>query len=485
MDLREILTRAFPEAAAAAPSGVEISGIETDSRAVQKGFIFIAIRGVKKDGGEFIREALSRGAAAIIADKKPSEPVSGPYLEVPDAREAAAKLASVFYGHPSASLKITGITGTNGKTTSSYILEHLLSRENKSTGVIGTVSYRFAGKEIPASETTPGPLKLQRILSEMRDEKCAYVAMEVSSHALDQKRAAGIDFEAALFTNLTQDHLDYHHTMEEYFAAKLKLFSSLSVGKTAAVNVDDAWGPKIIPQTRGQVVTYAVRAAADFKAENIVFGNDRTDWEMRRGNAVIRVSSPLAGLHNVYNVLGVFAVMHGLGFSVESAAKNLRSFAGVPGRLEEVSGGQDFKVYVDFAHTPDGLFNVLKALQEYRKKKLLVVFGCGGDRDRDKRPKMARIAGELSDFVYVTSDNPRSENPRAIADEICAGFPKDFKNYTVVLDRRKAIRQALLSAREGDVVLLAGKGHERTQIIAGEAFPFSDREEAEKVLNGR
>ncbi len=486
MKLGEIFPQACPETALSPElASLSITGLETDSRAVEKGSLFIAIQGVKKDGAAFIEEAVARGAVAVLTDKKPDKTPSVPLILVADARLSAAKLGAAFCGNPSHSLKVIGITGTNGKTTSTYILEHLLTGEKKSTGVIGTVSCRFAGKEFPAAETTPGPLKIQKILSAMRDSGCEYAAMEVSSHALDQKRAAGIEFQTALFTNLTQDHLDYHGTMEKYFEAKQSLFSGLPADKTAVVNADDPWGKKILAVTRAKKITYAVDSPADLRAENIEFHSDSTAWDLAADGRKIKIASPLVGLHNVYNVLGVLGVLRGLGFSLEKAAQSLRSFPGVPGRLEAVEAGQSFKVYVDFAHTPDGLLNVLRALQDYRKKRLLLVFGCGGDRDRDKRPKMARIAEELSDFVYVTSDNPRSENPRAIAEEICTGFTAGFKNYAVVIDRRKAIRQAFLSAREGDIVLLAGKGHEKTQVIGSDVLPFSDRDEAEKVLHGR
>ena len=485
MKLKELISQAFPEhPQIPVLPDLEVSGIETDSRAVKKGFIFIAVHGAKKDGHDFIPQALSNGASVLVVDKKISIVSDVSLVEIPDARAASARLAAIFYGKPSEFMSVIGITGTNGKTTSSYLLEHLLSMEQKKTGVIGTISYRFGGQEIPAVETTPGPLKIQFMLSGMKEARCEYVVMEASSHALDQKRVAEIDFSVALFTNLTQDHLDYHGSMEAYFEAKARLFTELLPGKIAAINVDDEWGRKLPAKTKAKALTYGILGPADFRAENIIYHADSSEWNLVHGGKKIKIFSPLAGRHNVYNVLGAFAVLGGLGFSLEKAAQNLKSFAGVPGRLEPVRSGQSFQVFVDFAHTPDGLLNVLRALQDLRKKKLFVVFGCGGDRDKNKRPKMGRIASEYSDFVYVTSDNPRSENPKTIAEEICAGFPANFKNYSVVIDRHKAIRQALLSAREGDIVLLAGKGHERTQIIGNQNQPFNDREEAERVLNG-
>lgn len=470
------------------PAGMaeqEVSSVETDSRKVRQGSVFVAIQGVKQDGTTFIQEAVSRGAMAIVADKKVENASSLPIILVPDARAAAARLAAVFYGEPSKRFKVIGITGTNGKTTSSYLLEYLLACEGQKTGVIGTVSYRFDGKEWPAVETTPGPLQLQNLLSQMVAAGCSYGVMEASSHALDQKRVSEISFCAALFTNLTQDHLDYHGTMEAYFEAKAKLFSGLEPKDIAVINGDDAWGKKLLPRTRGRTLTYGIHEKADLQACHIQYRVDSTDWDLKWENRVVKVSCPLVGVHNIYNVLGALAVLHGLGFDLSKIVGHLSKFGGVPGRLEAIQGGQNFGVFVDFAHTPDGLLNVLQALQKYRKQRLLVVFGCGGDRDRTKRPKMAAIASQLSDFVYITSDNPRSEDPKSIAAQICEGFPPDFKNYSVMLDRRKAIRQALLSAREGDIVLLAGKGHERTQVIGNQALPFSDQEEVQKVLCGR
>jgi UDP-N-acetylmuramoyl-L-alanyl-D-glutamate--2,6-diaminopimelate ligase len=463
---------------------ISIRGLECDSRNVGKDFLFVAIRGVKKDGAEFIDEAIRRGAAAVVTDRPLSAATEIPFILVPECRDAIAQLASAFYGHPAQKLKTVGITGTNGKTTSSYLIEYFLSKAGKRAGVLGTVSTRFAGKEIPAAETTPGPLRIQQVLSEMVEARCDHAVMEVSSHALDQNRVGGIGFEAALFTNLTQDHLDYHKTLEAYFECKAKLFLGLSRGKTAVLNADDAWGVKLKPRLSSRVLTYAVESDADLRAERIRWRQGCTTFDLRWRGSHFPVESPFIGLHNVYNVLGSLGVMAGLGFDVEKCAGTLRDFAGVPGRLEAVKEGQNFHVFIDYAHTPDGLENVLKSLAPYKTGRLIAVFGCGGDRDRGKRPQMARIAALLADHVIVTSDNPRSEDAKAIAREVCAGFPEGFKDFSVAVDRAKAIRQALLSAREGDIVLLAGKGHETTQIIGDRVIAFSDREEARKVLRG-
>ena len=497
ISLKKLVLAAYPDYPAKDLPDLAIRGIECDSRRVEKDYLFVAIRGERLDGRAYIEEAEKRGASAVVVDGDvPAGAV--PRVRVPECRQASSKLAAAFYGEPAKKLCVIGITGTNGKTTSSYLIEHLLKKEGKTPGVIGTVSYRFAGKEMPAVETTPGPLRLQSMMSEMLLAGCTHVVMEVSSHALEQGRTVGIDFAATLFTNLTQDHLDYHGTMENYFESKVKLFTGLDKNKTAVLNADDRWGMKLPGRIKAKVMTYGIDAPADLRATDIAAPVGSTEftlkWNVENGRACpptpswrdrsLRVQLPLMGRHNVYNALGALGIAEVLGIPLERAAAALVDFPGVPGRLESVNEGQNFAVLVDFAHTPDGLENVLKALSPYKKGKLTVLFGCGGDRDRTKRPQMAAIAAKYCDFVYLTSDNPRSEEPKAIIEEIKSGLPKGFTRYFVASDRHKAIRRALMDAREGDIVLLAGKGHERAQIIGKESFPFSDREEAEKVLRG-
>lgn len=459
---------------------IAISGVECDSRQVKPGFVFVAIPGVKKDGSVFIEEAVKNGAVCVVSEKE--EAIKTPQVHVSDARLAVARLAHVFYGKPTAQMKVIGITGTNGKTTSSYLIEHLLKEAGKNPGVLGTINYRYSGHVIPAVETTPGPLKLQRIFRKMADAGCDYAVMEVSSHALHQSRVEGIQFETALFTNLTQDHLDYHKTFENYFECKSRLFKGLAQNKISVINVDGEWGRKLKGMV-SRAVTYGIDAAADLKASNVRYGTSETVFDLLfKGNH--RVQYPLVGSHNVYNVLGALGIISALGLDVALACRALKNFPGVPGRLEAVQAGQDFSVFVDFAHTPDGLENVLTCLERCKKSKLFVVFGCGGDRDPDKRPKMGAIAAKHCDHVFITSDNPRSEDAKKIAEQIKAGLPPDFKNYTVVIDRKKAIRQALMKARASDIVVLAGKGHESSQIIGEQVLPFSDKEEALYVLQG-
>lgn len=488
MPLKQLFSAAFPQEADALPPDWNVSGIQCDSRLVRPGDLFVAVKGAKEDGAAFIREALQRGAKVIVteSDRVPRGVLGNVfYFHVRDTRLVISRLASAFYGHPSQKLKTVGITGTNGKTTSAYLLEHFLSSCGKKTGVLGTISHRYGGKEVPAKETTPGPLVIHRILSEMLEARCEAAVMEVSSHALDQKRTEAIAFGAALFTNLTQDHLDYHGTLKNYFEAKASLFTGLSETSVAVLNADDERGLSLKDRTPAKVLTYGIQKKADLQAGPVFYGKTSTRFEISAGGEKFQAVSPLIGTHNVYNTLGALAVMNGLGFDLKNCVNALPRFGGVPGRLEAVQAGQDFQVFVDFAHTPDGLENVLKSLVPYKSQKLFLVFGCGGDRDKTKRPEMAAIASRFCDRVFVTSDNPRSENPESIIQDICAGFPADFKNFTTVPDRRKALRQALMAARTGDIVLLAGKGHERSQIIGNTVTPFSDREEAEKVLSGR
>ena len=489
MTSKELFIRAFPEDPTISRSLPDflVAGLECDSRNVEKNFIFVAVRGAKQDGALFSAEAASRGARVIVTESRETQApgFGATVVLVEDSRLAVSRLAAAYFGNPSEALQAVGVTGTNGKTTSAYLLEHLLGAQGSKTGVIGTISTRYGGKEIPAQETTPGPLKIQRILSEMARASCECVVMEVSSHALDQKRTEGISFASALFTNLTQDHLDYHGTLENYFEAKAKLFLRLRPENFSILNADDVWNARLKERLASRVLTYGIENAADFRAENIRWEGASTHFDLHRDGRVFKAVSPLVGFHNVYNALGALAVMESLGFSLEKTVPTLAAFRGVPGRLEKVDLGQDFSVLIDFAHTPDGLENVLGSLLPYKKGKLILVFGCGGDRDRGKRPKMGAIAGRLCDQVYVTSDNPRSEDPREIARQICEGFAEPFKNFIVVTDRHKAVRQALMAARKGDIVLLAGKGHEKTQVLKDRVLPFSDREEAEKVLSGR
>ena len=462
---------------------IVFEGLSCDSRTIKPGDVFLAVQGAKDDGGRFIDEAVQRGAAAVIAEPATRRSAAAvPIIEIPDSRRTVWRMAAAFYEDPSREMCVTGVTGTNGKTTTTYLLEHLFRKAGRSPGVIGTVSTRFAGQEFPAVETTPGPLKLQQILSQMKKAHVDRVAMEVSSHALHQERVSGVHFTCAVFTNLTQDHLDYHGTMQAYFDCKAKLFEGLDANAAAVVNEADEWGKKLIGRTRAKIWTFGADSS-HFRADAVSDTPEGTFFDLKHPGGTAKVRMSLHGSFNVLNALGAIAAASAQGVEPARSAAALADFAGVPGRMESIRLGQDFTVLVDFAHTPDGLENVLRASKGAGK--LILVFGCGGDRDRKKRPQMAGIAARYADQIIVTSDNPRSEDPKAIAAEVCAGFPAGFDRYRVVLDRRKAIREALLSARTGDRVILAGKGHERAQIVGTQALPFSDREEAERVLHGR
>ncbi len=485
--LKELLADAQMDSSGVSSSLLRapIAGIACDSRKVGKDYLFIAVAGARQDGSHFVKEAIERGARVVVAEGDLAVPQEIAFVRTPGTREASWKLASAFHDHPSQALKTIGITGTNGKTTVSYLIEHFLLARGDRAGVVGTVNYRYAGHVIPAVETTPGPLQIQEILAKMRDAGCRCVAMEVSSHALDQQRVGGIDFDVAVFTNLTQDHLDYHKTMERYFEAKSRLFLSLSKKAWAVLNADDERVMTLSKCVEARVMTFGEHASADLRLLKFSGESEGTFFQIAWQGRKIEYHSPLVGRHNVYNALAAIGALAALDVDPAALVSALTHFPGVPGRLEKVACGQDFSVFIDFAHTPDGLENVLSCLRPYCRGKIITVFGCGGDRDRSKRPRMAQIAEKHSDYVVVTSDNPRSEDPRAIAGEVAGGFSTGYKNYVVTLDRRKAIRQALLMAKKGDMVLLAGKGHENVQVLKEGPVPFKDREEAERVLHGR
>jgi UDP-N-acetylmuramoyl-L-alanyl-D-glutamate--2,6-diaminopimelate ligase len=481
----ETLLPALPEAQCRGPVNREIAGLACDSRQVRPGWLFVAIPGSKLDGSAFIEDAVTRGAVAVVAQSFcPQKDVTA--IRVPNAREALARLAAAFYGNPSRRLRVAGVTGTNGKTTVAYMMRDILEAAGQPCGLIGTVEYRLGNRVIPASRTTPDSLSLQSYLAQMLQNGCTAAVMEVSSHALDQERAWGIAFDAALFTNLTLDHLDYHRTMEAYYEAKRKLFMALGrEGKAASaiVNIDDPYGRRLAadPAVKADVISCGRSPDALVRAEEVRLSASGTAFRAVTPWGTADGSLRLLGAYNIANALAALAACCALGVPLDAALQRLARMKAVPGRLEEVPCTRGFKVFVDYAHTDDALVNVLQTLREITAGRLIVVFGCGGNRDKTKRPKMGAAAGRLADFSVLTSDNPRTEDPLAILEQIRAGLGD--ARHEVVPDRAEAIGRALGMAAKGDIVLIAGKGHETFQEFDNRVIPFDDREVAAEWLS--
>jgi len=471
MRLREVIS-GVPAAAA----DLEITTLAYDDRDVRPGTLFFCVPGFTRDGHEFAPQALARGAVALVVARPLA--LEAPQILVEDVRAAMAPAAARFFGDPTARLETVGVTGTNGKTTSAFLVRALLEADGRQTGLLGTVKSVVGGEERPVVRTTPEAIDLQRTLREMVEGGDVACAMEVSSHALELHRADAIHFAAALFTNLTQDHLDFHLTMEDYFLAKRRLFVDARPARSL-VNVDDAYGARLAAELP-DAITFALERPADYRALDVETSLEGSRFTVQAPDGRHRLRSPLRGAFNVYNVLGAYAVARELGVAADTAARSVATAGRVPGRLEPVEEGQDFAVLVDYAHTPDSLENVLRAAREIATGRLHVVFGCGGDRDRGKRPLMGEIATRLADRVIVTSDNPRSEDPEQIIEEILAGAGPDAQHNS---DRREAITEAIAGARAGDVVVIAGKGHEQGQEFAGgRKLPFDDVAVAREAL---
>jgi UDP-N-acetylmuramoyl-L-alanyl-D-glutamate--2,6-diaminopimelate ligase len=469
------------------PLDVEVRDLAYDSRRVRPGAAFFALAGAKQDGRAFARAAVDAGAVAVFG--RGLESASVTVIEVAEPRKALAQAAGRWNEHPARGLEVIGITGTNGKTTTTYLLESIFRAAGRTTGVIGTTGYRIGDEARPAPFTTPEAPELQGLLAEMREHGVRSVAMEVSSHALVQRRAFGVEFDVAVFTNLTQDHLDYHGTMESYLDAKLMLFdgrNGVAGHWVAVVNRDDPAAPAVIDAARrghGAIVSFGETASADVRIADLAPAPEGLFFHIHVGEGTHGVRLPLLGRYNAWNAAAAFAAARALHVPAPDIVRGLESVAGVPGRLQRVRAGQPFEVVVDYAHTPDALTRALAAVREHGRGRLLLVFGCGGDRDRGKRPAMGRVAAEGSDVAWVTNDNPRGEDPAAIAAEIVAGAPG--QRLRVVLDRRAAIGEALAAARPGDTVLIAGKGHETTQTIGDQVLPFDDRGVARELLSQR
>ncbi|MHC5209758.1 MAG: UDP-N-acetylmuramoyl-L-alanyl-D-glutamate--2,6-diaminopimelate ligase [Planctomycetota bacterium] len=464
---------------------VAVSGLCADSRQVVRGDLFVAASGTRDDGLVYVEEAVARGAVAVLSDRRPQLPPEVAYVGVPDVPVARALVADAFYGHPSRRMDMVGVTGTNGKTTTTWMLRAMLAMDGRSNGLVGTLGAWVGARHEPLLHTTPDALQLQRLLARMVDENLSTCVMEVSSHALMQRRVHGIGFDVGVFTNLTPDHLDYHGTMEEYAAAKGRLFEDLSEESTAVLNASDPASRVYRLSTAARVLTFGIDVPADVGARILRLDADGTRLIVAAPEFGLEldVSTRLVGRHNVQNALAATAAALALGLPPAAIATALESLPAVPGRLEPVLCGQDFRVIVDYAHTPDALEKVLELLRPLTAGKLSVVFGCGGDRDRAKRPLMGRAVAAAADRLYVTSDNPRGEPPEAILDEIVEGIPETRRADTVRLaDRREAIRRACAEAQGGDIVLIAGKGHETTQTIGERTLPFDDRAVAKEVL---
>lgn len=466
---------------------VDIKGLAYDSRQVKPGFLFIAVPGRQQDGAAFIDDALKRGAAAVIGESSLALR-HVPYLQVPDARMALADVACAYFAHPSAALDVFGVTGTNGKTTVAYMLRALLTAWGRRPGLISSVCYEMGTRRIPANRTTPEAPDVQALLRKMQQAGCDSVVMEVSSHALDQHRVRGMDFDVALYTNLSRDHLDYHGNMDSYFEAKRKLFSGLGQdNKTtvAVINLDDPWGRRLVTDLSGEtvsVMTYGTVAEADVRAEDIVLESDGSRFMLRTPWGATPMYLRQLGRFNVSNALAAVAACGARGMGLDGMVRALHTMPGVPGRLQLVTAGQPFNVFVDYAHTDDALKNVLCILREITAGRIVLVFGCGGDRDRGKRAPMGAVAERYADQVFITSDNPRTEDPEAVIADIMAGV-EDGSHCACCVDREEAIRAALREARAGDAVLIAGKGHENYQEFGHTIIPFDDAEVARRILN--
>jgi len=459
-------------------------GISCNSKEVSDNFIFVAIEGTHLDGHRFIDEAISKGAKAVVVQSSKLEVQSSKkasIIRVEDTRRALADLAAKFYGNPSWKIKVAGVTGTNGKTTITYLIEELLKKTGFMPAVIGTVNYRFKDKIIPSRNTTPGPLELQSLLADMVKENASHAIMEVSSHAISQNRTRAINFHSAIFTNLTQDHLDYHKTLEDYFLAKAKLFTGLSRMAFAVINTDDKYGRRLAGMLKGpRIITYAIDNDADVRAYDIRFNISHTEFRLKAFKEDMDFKTRLMGRHNIYNILAAYAWACEERLPPALIKSCLEKYNSVPGRLEKIKSGKSFSIFVDYAHTEDALRNVIRALRQISAKKIIVVFGCGGERDKTKRPKMGRVVSELADYALITNDNPRSEDPQKIIEDIVKGIKKD--NYCIIPDRKAAIRKSLSLAKAQDIVLIAGKGHEDCQILKDETIHFNDREVVRECL---
>lgn len=461
----------------------EILGIAYSSQFVQPGYLFAALKGEKRNGFDFIGEAREKGARAILSERPQPPHFLLNWIQVPDAAEALGLVAANFYSHPSLKMKVIGVTGTKGKTTVTYLLEAIFQKAGFVPGVIGTISYRWLKREISAQRTTPEAPDIQRMLKEMHDNGVTHCIMEVSSHSLDRKRVCGVKFDLSIFTNLSGEHLDYHGTMEAYFESKKKLFFMNHKKNIPVINVDDPWGKKLIDELPLNTISFGLSHEAIVRAEKFNFASSGIEATVSFPGGKISFASPLVGKHNLYNILAAIAASLTLNLSPEIIKEGIDSLHSVPGRFERVANRQGIEVIVDYAHTDAALRCLLESVRDLKPQKIILVFGAGGDRDKAKRPRMGEVAAALADWTFLTSDNPRSEDPLAIIADIEMGFlKKGARNYTIFPDRKEAIEKALQFAQKGDYVLIAGKGHENYQILKDHIIPFSDQDVVKEIL---
>ncbi len=467
-------------------SQLDIQGLEYDSRRVQPGSLFFAFPGSRTDGREFARDVVARGAVAVACESAAPDDFPAPWIEVEHGRQALAVAARNYYHHPDERIALTGITGTNGKTTTSYLIDSILRAAGKTTALIGTIEYHLAGRVLPAVNTTPESLDLNRLFAELEAAGGTHATMEVSSHALALGRVYGLQFHTAIFTNLTRDHLDFHQTMENYFAAKQMLFSGAGAPPPvwAVLNRDDEWCRRVEIPRQSEVLWFGLGQGATVRARHISSNLQGLRFELQSRRVRFMVESPLLGRINVYNILAACCTGLSYGFDPDIIAAGIAQCRAVPGRFERVDEGQPFGVVVDYAHTDDALKNTIAVARGLSPKRIITLFGCGGDRDRAKRPLMGKAAAENSDFVILTSDNPRSEDPLAIMNDALVGIRRTDVPLVVEPDRATAIARAIKEARPGDIVILAGKGHETYQLLKDRTMAFDDREVARGVLRG-
>ena len=458
---------------------VDIADVTADSRKVAPGSVFVCVSGTRVDAHVFAADARKAGAVAVIGERDTGDGSVNVLVE--NCRKAYAAVCSNFYGRPQKELKLVGVTGTNGKTTTSVLIKNILEYAGRSAGLIGTISNVIGGKEVAANYTTPEPKEFFHLLRQMADSGAEYVVSEVSSHALDQSRVDGCIFDVGVFTNLTQDHLDYHITMEAYAAAKAKLFG---VSRVSVINADDPAGEQMLAAAEGETLTYSAKSDnADLTAKNVELKSTGASYELVTRGDIARITTRMPGMFNVYNTLAAASAAYALGIPLATVKEALAVSSGVKGRLEVVPTDTDYTVIIDYAHTPDGIENILRAVRDFAEGRVICLFGCGGDRDKTKRPLMGETAASLADYLFITSDNPRTEDPDAIIADILEGVKDCDTPYTVITDRTKAIEAALNEAQAGDVIILAGKGHENYQILGTEKIHYDEREIVADILS--